>query len=75
MSTTRTITSKEDVTDDLLEAVYEIVDGWHMDFPIDREDFLDRLESWAKVDMGDQMSSPAIEFIIRKARAYRREAM
>lgn len=74
MTTTRTVIEKADVDDGILETAYDIVEGWYMEAPIDRADFIDQLEKWTGFDFGDQINSPAIEYIIRKARAYRREA-
>lgn len=67
------VTAKEDVTDEILEHAYGIVEGYYLDEPINRFDFIDRLESWAGIDLGSKIDSPAIEFIIRKARRYRKE--
>jgi hypothetical protein len=74
-TTMETILTKEQVTDEILGHVHDIVDGYYLESPIDRFDFIDRVESWAEVDLGDQIDSPAIEYLIRKARAYKRESI
>ena len=68
-----TITERDQVTDEILEQAFAIVEGYYLDEPINRFDFIDRLESWADIDLGSKIDSPAIEFLIRKARAHRRE--
>ena len=68
-----TITESSEVTEEILEQAYAIVEGYYLDEPINRENLINRLESWTEVDFGPKIDSPAIEFIIRKARAYRRE--
>jgi hypothetical protein len=68
-----TISERDQVTDEILEQAFAIVEGYYLDEPINRFDFIDRLESWADIDLGSKIDSPAIEFLIRKARAHRRE--
>lgn len=68
-----TITERNQVTDEILEQAFAIVEGYYLESPIDRFDFIDRLETWSGIDLGSKIDSPAIEFIIRKARAHRRE--
>jgi hypothetical protein len=68
-----TITERDQVTDEILEQAFAIVEGYYLDEPINRFDFIDRLEAWADIDLGSKIDSPAIEFLIRKARAHRRE--
>lgn len=68
-----TILTREDVTEEVLEHVFAITEGYYLDQPIDRFDFIDRLESHTEAEWGDQIDSPAIEYALRKARAHRRE--
>jgi hypothetical protein len=67
------ITERSQVTDEILEHAFAIVEGYYLDEPINRFDFIDRLESWSGLDFGSKVDSPAITFIIRKARVHRRE--
>lgn len=64
------------VNDEILRLVFDIVDGWYPDGPIDWEDLLDRvdraeLSDGSIVDLGDSMISPAIKKIKREVRKYR----
>lgn len=62
-----------DTDADLLRAAEEVFDGWFARAAsIDWNDFLDRLERYADVDMGDSMASPQIERVKAHVRRYRR---
>jgi hypothetical protein len=70
------IVEAEDVTDEVLEAVQDIVGGWYDDGPIDWEDVWDRLEKRVLddgrgIDMGEDLGSPAIKKIKREIRKWR----
>lgn len=71
-ATFNTITDAEQVTEELLEQAFEIVEGYYLDQPLNSFDFLDRLETWTGVDFGSKIDTPAIELVLKKARAHRR---
>jgi len=66
-----------DVTDEILDACEDIVDGWHGDGRVDWEDVIDRLDGYhladgSLLDLGSNAESGAIRHIkrvIRKRRA------
>lgn len=68
-----TITDPEHVTEELLDHAFGIVEGYYMDEPLNRFDFVDRLETWSGADFGSKIDTPAIELILKKARAHRRK--
>lgn len=55
----------------IMEAAESIHDGWYSEGRIDWEDFLDRLERYADVDLGNSMDSPLIRRIKAHIRKYR----
>jgi hypothetical protein len=57
---------------ELYTAAESVHDGWYADTRIDWEDFLDRLESYADVDLGCDLLSPRIKGIKRHIAAYRK---
>jgi hypothetical protein len=58
------VQTKEQVTEQVLEAVEEVFDGWFADEPrIDWQNFIDRLEVRYEYDMGSSMDSEAIKAI------------
>jgi hypothetical protein len=68
----------KDVTEEMLETVRDIVEGWYNDGPIDWEDVWNRadgtrLDDGTYLDMGDTNDSPAMRKIQRVIRAERRE--
>jgi hypothetical protein len=70
------IVEADDVTDEVLEQVKGIVEGWCDDGPIDWEDVWDRMEKRVLddgrgIDMGEDLSSPAIRKIKREIRKWR----
>jgi hypothetical protein len=67
----------EDITDEIIEVVYSVVDGWYSDGRIDWEDLLCRVETTPiedgrKINFGDSLDSPAIRRIKRLVREYRK---
>lgn len=70
------IVKAEDVTDEVLEQVQEIIDGWYGEGHIDWLDVWDRLERrWLSdgrgIDMGESSNSPAMQKIQREIRKWR----
>jgi hypothetical protein len=70
------VRTAEDVTDELLEMVQGIVEGWYNEGPIDWENVWDRLEKQTLddgrgIDMGDDLGTPAIRKIQREIRKWR----
>lgn len=58
---------------ELLSAAESVFDGWYAESSrIDWEDFIDRVEIYAGIDMGSDMMSPAIQAIQRHIRVYRK---
>lgn len=73
-----TVTTADQVTPEILEAAENIYDGWWANEPrIDWQDFLDRLDGaplndGSRLNLGDDMASPAITKIKAHIRAYRK---
>ncbi|MCC3766490.1 hypothetical protein [Streptomyces sp. UNOC14_S4] len=70
------VVTVENVTDEILEMVQGIVEGWYNEGPIDWGDVWDRLEKYRLddgrgIDMGGDMSSPAMQKIKREIRKRR----
>lgn len=65
-----TVVKSEDVTEELLDACWGIVEGWYSVCTIDWDDVLDRLErsGW---DFTDDADTPAIRKLKRTMRAWR----
>jgi hypothetical protein len=68
--------SEEDVTEELLEIVQGIVEGWYDEGRIDWEDVWDRmdksvLDDGRGIDMGEDLGSPAIKKIKSEIRKWR----
>lgn len=58
---------------ELFSAAESICDGWFPDDTrIDWDSFLDRLEAWTDIDLGDSMDSPLIRRIKSHIRSYRK---
>jgi hypothetical protein len=76
----RTVTTAEDVDDEVLETAWSYVEGWYMDGPIDWEDVFYRMERNAPlndgryIDLGGDADSPAIRKIKRTVSKWKREA-
>ncbi|MFF8283401.1 hypothetical protein ACF06W_11835 [Streptomyces albus] len=71
------IRTADDVTDEVLEIVKGIVEGWYDEGPIDWENVWDRVEKarlddGRGIDMGEDLDSPAIRKIKKEVRAWRR---
>lgn len=71
------IRTSEDVTPEVIEIVHGLVDGWFDTGPIDTGDLTDRLErhrleDGSQIDLGDDITSPAIRKIMREARRYQK---
>lgn len=77
MSEFVTVITAEDVTDEVMESAFAVVDGWYQNSRIDWEDVLDRveyrgLEDGRALDFGDSLDSQAIrriKYLVRKARS------
>jgi hypothetical protein len=70
------VRTAEDVTDEALEMVQGIVEGWYNEGRIDWEDVWDRmdkrvLDDGRGIDMGSDLGSPAIRKIKREIRKWR----
>lgn len=68
----------DEVTEEIMELAYGVVDGWYQTGRIDWEDFLDRfdgaeLSDGTILDLGEDMVSPAIKKIKSYVRDYRRQ--
>lgn len=70
----RPILTAADVTEEVLNDVWGVVEGWYMDQPVDWEDVLERVEKGDAWDFGTQMDSPAINKIKRTIRKWKSEA-
>ena len=69
---TRAIATREDA-DSIAEMVERVFDMWFASKPrVDWEEFLDRMESYYDIDMGENMDSPAIRRIKGMVRELRR---
>jgi hypothetical protein len=70
------VRTAEDVTDEVLEIVQGIVEGWYDEGRIDWEDVWDRVEKSVLddgrgIDMGSDLGSPAILKIKKHIRKWR----
>ncbi|MFE4681615.1 hypothetical protein ACFRNJ_12355 [Streptomyces sp. NPDC056721] len=70
------VLTAEDVTDEVLEMVQGIVEGWYDEGRIDWEDVWDRmdkrvLDDGRGIDMGSDLGSPAIRKMKREIRKWR----
>jgi hypothetical protein len=70
------VRAAEDVTDEVLEIVQGIVEGWYDEGRIDWEDVWDRMEKSVLddgrgIDMGEDLGSPAIKKIKSEIRKWR----
>jgi hypothetical protein len=71
------VESADDVTEEIIERVQGIVEGWYNEGPIDWGDVWDRMENTRLnddrgIDMGSDRNSPAIRKIKRDIRAWRK---
>lgn len=66
----REVASAADISSELLEDLYSVIDGWYAKGPIDWDDCLFRVEKrgWA---LPDQLNDPVIRRLQREARKYR----
>lgn len=76
MSADHRIVEAEDVTDEVIEIVQDIIEGWYNEGPIDWEDVWDRmdkvvLDDGRGIDLGDSLDSPAMRKIKREIRKWR----
>lgn len=67
-----------DITDELIEACADIVDGWYQDRRVNWEDVWDRLDGREMndgriLDLGDSLVSPALLALQRKTRKFLNE--
>lgn len=74
----RTVIEAKDITPEILKAAEGIFDGWYADERIDWTDFLDRLDGMplndgTKLDLGNDMMSPACQTIKKHIRKYQKE--
>lgn len=72
------VTGKGDVTQEVLELAESIEAAFYQDQPIDWQDFLDRidgtrLDDGSTIDLGTELSSPAILHIKSHIRRHRRK--
>jgi hypothetical protein len=70
------VRTAEDVTDEVLEIVRGIVEGWYDEGRIDWEDVWDRMEKSVLddgrgIDMGSDLGTPAIRKIKSEIRKWR----
>jgi hypothetical protein len=70
------VRTAEDVTDEVMEIVRGIVEGWYDEGRIDWEDVWDRMEKSVLddgrgIDMGDDLESPAQRKIKKEIRKWR----
>lgn len=65
-----TVVKSEDVTEELLDACWSIIESWYSTCTIDWDDVLDRLErsGW---DFTNDADTPAIRKLKRTMRAWR----
>lgn len=69
----------EDVTEEMVQAAVDIVDGWYQGSRIDWGDVLDRLDGTllddgTRLDLGNDLTTPAIAKIKKDVRARLRES-
>lgn len=61
----------EDVTEEILEIVQGVVDGWYAEGKIDWENVWDRvdgseMEDGSRLDLGTDMSAGPLKYIVKK---------
>ncbi|MFI5877541.1 hypothetical protein ACIBAH_34930 [Streptomyces sp. NPDC051445] len=64
------IKSTADISSELLEDLYAVVDGWYAEGRIDWDDFFYRLEKRG-YSLPDQLSDPVLTRLQREVRKYR----
>lgn len=72
------VRAKADVTDEILSAGRDVIDGWYSESRIDTEEFIDRLDetpldNGTYLDLGVDLLSPALKYIMSKMREYKRQ--
>jgi len=70
------VLKKEDVTDEIIDIVLDVVEGWYNEGRIDWEDVWDRakgaeLADGTELDFGTDLDSPAMRKIKERIRALR----
>jgi len=67
------ITAADDVTEEMLDVFWEIVQGWYSDTKIDWDDVFARVEHCSNWDFGSEWDTPAIRKIKREMKTRKRE--
>lgn len=67
-----------EVTDEVKQMAYDIVDGWYQEGRIDWEDVWDRLDGskladGTELDLGNDLTSPELQQLKRAVQKMRRE--
>jgi hypothetical protein len=72
MDTFTPITTLDDFTDALVQAIETVYEGYYADEPrIDWHRFLERVETYALVDLGSSMDSPVVKHIKKLVKGLR----
>lgn len=71
-----TVTQAEEVTEELLEMVEGVTDGWYLDKPVDWEDVWERMDGTplndhTLLDLGGETDTPAMRKMQRHVRKIR----
>jgi len=71
------VIEESQVTEEILQIAFDVVDGWYQDVRVDWEDAIDRMDGaelpdGSILDLGNSMMSPAIRKIKREVAKYRR---
>lgn len=74
-----TIVEADQVTEEIIEIIWQITNGWYQDRTIDWENVWDRadgseLEDGTKLDFGEDLDSPAMRKIKNRIRKDRRNS-
>lgn len=74
----RTVTEAGQVTDEIVDIVMDVVEGWYPEGRVDWQDVWDRvdgseLKDGSLLDMGNELDTPAIRRIKAKVRKLRSE--
>lgn len=67
----RFMTGRIELGEEIKSAIESVVDGWYSEGRIDWQDFLDRVEKYSDIDLGQDMDSPLIRAIKKYTREYR----
>jgi hypothetical protein len=68
-----TITEVEHITPELLQHALDVTEDFYAEEPLNRFDFIDRVETRAEVDLGIDIDSPAIKHLLKMARKHKKE--